>query len=210
VGRASRPRFAILNDDNIWPLEKTMRLTPITRGALAPDQQQVLDDIEQGPRAKGRPGIGLIGPFGVWVRAPGVGGPIQKVGEAIRFTTSLAANVQEVAICTVGAFYHSKFEFSTHKGLAIKAGVSESRLNLLRDGADPGFAGDELLAYQIAREMLSEHGISDATYKLGLERFAETGMIEMVATVGYYCLISLTLNAFRIPLQPGMADPFPG
>jgi hypothetical protein len=34
-------------------------------------------------------------------------------------------------------------------------------------------------------------------------------MIELVATIGYYCLISLTLNAFEIPLEPGMKDPFP-
>ena len=34
-------------------------------------------------------------------------------------------------------------------------------------------------------------------------------MIELVATVGYYCLISLTLNAFEIPLEAGMRDPFP-
>ena len=186
-----------------------MRLTPVTRGALALNQQQVLDDIEQGPRAKSHPGIGLIGPFGVWVRAPGVGGPIQKVGEAIRFTTSLASNVQEVAICTVGAFHHSKFEFSTHKALAIQAGVSEVCLDLLRDGEEPGFNGDEGLSYKIAREMLTEHGISDTTYSLGLGRFTETGMIELVATVGFYCLISLTLNSFKIPLEPGMEDPFP-
>jgi 4-carboxymuconolactone decarboxylase len=186
-----------------------MRLTPVTRGELAPDQQQVLDEIEQGPRANGRPGIGLIGPFGVWVRAPNVGGAIQKVGEAIRFTTSLPGNIQEVAICTVGAFYHSKFEFSTHKALALKVGVSESNLNMLRDGVEPRFEGDELLSYRIAHEMLTEHGISDVTYALGLSRFTETGMIELVATVGYYCLISLTLNSFKIPLEPGMEDPFP-
>lgn len=186
-----------------------MRLTPINRDGLAPRQQQVLDDIEQGPRANGRPGIGLTGPFGVWVRAPGVGGVIQKVGEAIRYTTSLPANVQEVAICTVGAFYHSKFEFATHSALAIKAGVSASSLTLLRDGEDPGFEGGELLSYRIARQMLTEHGISDETYGLGLERFTETGMIELVATVGYYCLISLTLNSFKVPLEPGVEDPFP-
>jgi 4-carboxymuconolactone decarboxylase len=109
----------------------------------------------------------------------------------------------------VGAFHHSKFEFSTHKALAIQAGVSESCLDLLRDGEDPDFNGDEGLSYKIAREMLTEHGISDATYGLGLARFTETGMIELVATVGYYCLISLTLNAFKIPLEPGMEDPFP-
>jgi len=82
----------------------------------------------------------------------------------------LAANVQEVAICTVGAFYHSKFEFSTHSALAIKAGVSESSLKSLRDGEDPGFEGDELLSYHIARQMLTAHGISDETYGLGLVR----------------------------------------
>ena len=34
-------------------------------------------------------------------------------------------------------------------------------------------------------------------------------MIELVSLVGYYCLVSLTLNIFEVPLDNGMEDPFP-
>ncbi len=186
-----------------------MRLSPIDRDDLNDEQRRVLEAIERGPRGKGRPGIGMIGPFGTWVRAPSVGQAIQGAGEAIRFNTSLAPNVQEVAICTVGVHHRSRFEFSAHRALAIKAGVSEQALDQLTAGEHPDFSGDEQLSYSIASQMLNQHRILDDTYAHGLEVFGETAMIELVATVGYYCLISLTLNAFEIPLEPGMRDPFP-
>jgi 4-carboxymuconolactone decarboxylase len=186
-----------------------MRLAPIERDELNDQQRTVLEAIENGPRAAGRPDIGMIGPFAAWVRAPNVGQAIQRVGEAIRFNTSLASNVQEVAICTVGAHHRSRFEFSAHRALAIKAGVSEQSLDQLATGERPDFIGDEQLSYSVTSQMLNQHRILDDTYAHGLEVFGETSMIELVATVGYYCLISLTLNAFEIPLEPEMRDPFP-
>lgn len=186
-----------------------MRLTPIDRNNLEQDQKNVLEAIENGPRGNSRTHFGTTGPFGAWVRAPSVGDAIQRTGEAIRFGTTLESNVQEVAICTVGAFYRSKFEFSAHQALAIKAGVSEVGLDQIKKGEPPEISGDELLSYQIARQMLTEHGIQDDTYSRAVKRFTQTGMIELVATIGYYCLISLTLNSFNIPLEAAMVDPFP-
>ena len=191
-----------------------MRLSPLSRDELDPEQQAVLHAIESGPRgvdANGerREGIGMIGPFGVWVRTPGVGLPIQALGAAVRFNTSLPENVKEVAICTVGAFHRSKFEFSAHRALAIRAGVSEAALDQLIANTHPDFNGNEQLAYTITNQLLTEHKIIPDTYAHGLEAFGEDGMIELVATVGYYCLISLTLNAFEIPLADNMRDPFP-
>lgn len=105
-----------------------MRLAPIEREQLNQQQQEVLNNIEQGPRGNGRPGIGMVGPFGAWVRSPDVGGSVQALGSAIRFGSSLPENIKEVAICTVGAHYRSKFEFSAHRRLAIQTGVDESTL----------------------------------------------------------------------------------
>ncbi len=186
-----------------------MRLTPLDRDNLAEDQQTVLDEIEQGPRGSWRKNFGTTGPFGAWVSAPSVGSAIQKTGEAIRFGTSLAPNVQEVAICTVGVFYQSKFEFAAHRELAIKAGVNPANLDLLKNEKIPGFEGNERLAWQIATQMLTEHGIDDETYKAAVDRLSQTGVIELIATIGYYCLISLTLNSLEIPLEADMEDPFP-
>ncbi len=187
-----------------------MRLSPLDRTDLNDDQQAVLDAIEQGPRGAANPGIGMIGPFGCWVRAPKVGHAVQALGEAIRFNGSLPENIKEIAICTVGAHYRSKFEFAAHRRLAKLAGVSENVLDQMVAGEDPDLAGDELLAFTIASQLVNQHQLMDETYSLGVSAFGEVGMIELTATIGYYCLISLTLNTFRIPLADGMHDPFPG
>ena len=102
-----------------------MRLSPLDRTDLNAEQQEVLEAIEKGPRGANNPGIGMIGPFGWWVRAPKVGYSIQALGEAIRFGGSLPENIKEVAICAVGAYYRSKFEFAAHRRLAKLAGVNE-------------------------------------------------------------------------------------
>jgi 4-carboxymuconolactone decarboxylase len=39
--------------------------------------------------------------------------------------------------------------------------------------------------------------------------FGEQGVVEIVTTIGYYSLISLTLNAFEVPLSTQMDDPWP-
>ena len=159
-----------------------MRLSPIDRDDLNNEQRTVLEAIESGPRGEGRAGIGMIGPFGAWVRAPSVGWAIQGAGEAIRFNTSLPPNIQEVAICTAG---DPTLSFQP-TGRSPSKPVFPSRLwtnwrqeNILTS------RGDEQLSYSIASQMLNQHRILDDTYAHGLEVFGETAMIELVTNVGY-------------------------
>ncbi len=184
------------------------RLSPLTEADLTPEQKAVLDAIQGGPRGS----RGLVGPFGVYPRAPSIGHEAQALGAAVRFkATALTENVKEVAICTVGAFFHSKFEFAAHADLARKAGVDDRVIEALRTGAAPDFAdAKESAAHRVTAALLREHRLDDALYAEARDLLGETGMIELVATVGYYCLVSLTLNTFEIPLRDGMTDPFPG
>lgn len=186
-----------------------MRLAPVDRNKLSAAQADVLQQIEAGPRGSSRPGIGTIGPFSAFVKAPNIGGAAQAMGAAIRFAGSLPENVKEVAICTVGVFYRSKFEFAAHRALALKAGVSEQALDELSAGATPTFTAEESVAWDLASQLLNNHNVSDDTYSKALESFGEERVIELVLTIGYYTLISMTLNTFEIPLEPGMEDPFP-
>ena len=186
-----------------------MRLSRIEVEDLAPDQRAVLDAIQSGPRASKHGSIGLIGPFGVWVRAPKIGMATQALGAAARFGSSLPQNVSEVAICTVGAFYHAKFEFAAHKTLALAAGVNADEVECLRKGELPAFQGEEDLAYRVATSLVNLHRIDSNTYAGALAQFGEDGLIELVTIIGYYCMVSLTLNAFEVPLTADMEDPFP-
>ena len=183
-----------------------MRLSDLDRDDLDDEQRSLVDTIEAG---RGRAGIGLAGPFGVWVRQPHIGRPAQALGAAVRFATDLPENVKEVAICTVGAFFRSSFEFAAHRRLATAAGVADEALERLRQGEPPGLDGDEAVAHAVASQLLAHHRIDDATYAASVESLGEQGTIELVTIVGYYCLISLTLNAFEVPVTAEMDDPFP-
>lgn len=186
-----------------------MRLSRISTDDLTLDQRAVLEAIQSGPRGKKHGSIGLAGPFGVWVRAPKIGFATQALGAAARFETTLPENVKEVAICTVGAFYRAKFEFAAHRELALAAGVAAEGLERLRLGELPNFSGGEDLAYRVANGLLNLHRIDSNTYAGALGQFGEDGLIELVTIIGYYCMVSLTLNAFEVPLTRNMEDPFP-
>ncbi|NKC16703.1 MAG: carboxymuconolactone decarboxylase family protein [Gammaproteobacteria bacterium] len=182
------------------------RLSTISKETLNDAQRAVLEAIESGPRGK----IGLAGPFGVYVRVPGVGNAVQNLGAAVRYNTELPENAKEVGICTVGAFYHAKFEFAAHAALASHAGVAADIIEAIRVGEEPVFVlDDERIAYQVARELLARHRLSDATYQSATSILGETQLIELVITIGYYTTVSMTLNAFAVPLREGMRDPFP-
>ncbi len=183
------------------------RLSPLDVEGLNDEQRAVLDAIRSGPRGAG---VGLAGPFGVWVRAPRIGNAVQALGAAARFETRLPDNVKEVAICTVGAHYRARFEFAAHSRMALTAGVAAAAVEAIRSGAEPRFERDgEALAYRVASELLTGHRLDDATCRQAVEAFAEEGLVELVTIVGYYCMVSLTLNAFEVPLADGMTDPFP-
>ena len=80
----------------------------------------------------------------------------------------------------------------------------------LRIGETPVFADErERTAHEIASQLLVNHRLSDELYAKGERVLGQTRLIELVATVGYYSLVSLTLNTFEVPLREGMTDPFP-
>ena len=48
-------------------------------------------------------------------------------------------------------------------------------------------------------------GLADPAQKLG--EFGRHGVVDLVGIVGYYCLVSITLNVFDMPLPKGESPP---
>lgn len=186
------------------------RLSPLSLDRLTEAQQAFWDTINSGPRAQSGK-VGLVGPFGVWARSPKIGTAVQALGAAARYGTALSDSVREVAICTVGAHYRAKFEFAAHAAFAQAAGVEHAALEAIRLGTEPGFArAEDALSYHVATELLQQHRLSEETFHSAGVVLGESLLIELVSVIGYYCLVSLTLNAFEVPVADGMRDPFPG
>lgn len=184
------------------------RMPTPTEAELSVAQRDVLDAMRSGPRGAN---LSLAGPFGVWVRSPSIGNAVQDFGGVARFaTTDVPEDAKEVAICTVGIHFEAKFEFAAHRALALRAGVSEPVLDALHAGRQAAFDNDEQrLAWACASQLLEVKRVDDATYAAALEAFGENGVIELVSVIGYYALVSMTLNIFQIQVSGAMDDPFP-
>lgn len=146
----------------------------------------------------------LVGPFNAWLHVPKIGRRLSSLGAFLRFRTSLDRRLSEIAICTVGAHWQAEFEFFAHAPMALEYGVSRSVIDALRAGETPSFEReDDQIVYEITRQLLNNRRVTDATYAAGEALLGETGMVEVVALIGYYCLISMLLNLFEVPLPPG-------
>jgi 4-carboxymuconolactone decarboxylase len=202
------------------------RIAGLAPERQSPEQRELYDAILRGPRAQAAAARGqasgtgapsgllddsgaLVGPFNAWLLSPAIGDRIQRLGEAIRFSSSLPQNVLEVAILTEAREWRAEFEWWAHVRLARRAGVSADVIAAIHEEREPVFtdAGEEV-AWRFSRELLSTRRVSAATYRAARERFGENGVMELVTLLGYYTLVSMTLNTFEVPLPEGQEPAF--
>jgi 4-carboxymuconolactone decarboxylase len=179
------------------------RFTELTPETMTPEQWHVADAIQSGPR-----GAGLRGPFNALLRSPELADYVQKVGEYVRFRSSIPARLNELAILIAGRRWTAQYEFYAHRRLALQAGLKSEIADAIAEARRPdGMQEDETIVYDFASELLQTGQVSDATYERVLSKFGERGVIDLVGAVGYYSLVSLVLNVAQVPLPPGETPP---
>lgn len=182
---------------------KDPRFPDLKREQMTDAQKRVYDSIAGGPRA------GVRGPFGPLLRSPELTDRVQKLGEYLRFNTSLPARLNEFAIIINARFWDSKYEWYAHKPLAIKGGLAESIADDVAQNKRPAnMKPDEELVYDFCTTLHREHFVGDALFRRAVATLGEAGVIDLVGLSGYYTLVSMVLNVAEIPLPPGEKSPW--
>ncbi|WP_210252037.1 carboxymuconolactone decarboxylase family protein [Rhodoplanes serenus] len=183
------------------------RLPALAEATLAPAQRALLDAMRSGPRGGG---IGLGGPFGVFLHAPAYGVHAQALGAHCRYGTVVPARLSEFAILVTARLWRAQYEWHVHAPIAEKAGVKPSTLAALRAGRVPARApADERAVHAFVTELYTRRRVSDRTYARLHSLLGDAGMVEFVGILGYYALVAMTLDVFRVPLPAGVAPFFP-
>ncbi len=201
------------NSKNVTPAADSRRFKLIPLDQLTPEQQTLSDAIKSGPRAKlkssgaSKPGP-LGGPFNVWLRSPGIGDLVQKLGEEIRFRSSLAGKLNELAILITARNWTSQYEWVAHHKLALEGGLNPAIAQDIAEGRRPeNMDADETIVYNFSQELQATQSVSDATYRTALDRFGERGVVDLVSVNGFYVLVSMCLNVDRTPVPEGTPLP---
>src|SRR5947208_8244512 len=118
------------------------RYGKITLAEMTPAQRRVHDLIVAGRRGR------FGGPFQLLIRAPEICDHAAKLGEHLRWGTSLPDRLSELAIITTARFWRAQYEWYAHAPLAEEAGVPAAAIEMIRTGGTPLFtAADERPAY---------------------------------------------------------------
>ena len=180
------------------------RFRPLTADELTPEQRQLVENLLAGPRA------GTNGPFNVLLRSPDLGDRLQKVGEYVRFKSSIPPRLNELAILITARAWTAQYEWLAHYRLAMKAGLSATVADELAQGKRPAaMQPDETAVYDFAKDLVDTHQVTDAHFKAAVDTFGERGVVDLMGTIGYYHVMSILLNVDRYPLPPDAKPPLP-
>jgi 4-carboxymuconolactone decarboxylase len=174
------------------------RFRPLALEEMTPDQRRIAERITAGPRGS------LQGPFQPMLRSPALADVWEPVGAYVRFRSSLPEPLKELAILLTARHWTSQFEWWAHRRLALAAGLAEAVCDAIAAGKRPAsLNADETAIYEFCAAMLARHEVSDAEFAAVKDRFGEQGVVELIATMGHYCLVSMVLNVDRHPVPDG-------
>src|SRR5580692_1383901 len=179
------------------------RMAEIPLDQMTPAQRTVADAIMSGPRQK------MSGPFNAWLRSPELADRLQKVGEYVRFNTSLDKRLNEMAIIMTAQYWGSQYEWYAHAPLAIKAGLDPEIVAALGVGNKlEKMKDDEAIVWEFTTQLRRDHGVNDAIYAKAVEKFGENGVMDLVGVNGYYDVVSMTLNVAHVSPPADAQLPF--
>ena len=181
------------------------RLAVLKEDSLNDMQRDLLAALRAGPRGAS---ITPRGPFAAWMHAPEFGKLAQALGAHCRYRTGLSPRLSEFAILCTARLWRAQYEWFAHAPMAEKAGVKPKTIQDLRAGREPKSAPkDERAIYAFVQELYKTRRVSERTYKRVQAFLGDAAMVEFVGILGYYVLISMTLNVFHMlpPEDAGLA-----
>ena len=182
----------------------TPRFSPLSAANMSAEQKRVADAIQGGPRQ------GLRGPFNALLRSPVLADRVQKLGEFLRFESSIPARLNEFAILITARHWNAQYEWFAHYPHALKGGLKPEVAADLAQGKRPAnMQDDEAIVYDFCTELHKNKVVSDKTLQAAFAKFGERGVVDLIGVSGYYTLVSMILNVDKQPLPAGTPPPLP-
>lgn len=174
------------------------RFAPLTWETMTPAQSEMTRSVMAGQRAS------MQGPYNVFLRSPELGDLAQRFGAHTRFKSSLPLVLNELAILLVARFWTCQFVWWAHSRIAAEAGLDQTVIDAIAKGhAVPEVSANVLAVHDFCNTLLQTRRVSDTAYAAVVQRFGEAGVVDLMGTMSYYTLVSMSLNVDQYPLPEG-------
>lgn len=180
-----------------------MRLTPLSESQW--DDEAVQRALAQMLTSDRRNRRDAGSAMTMLVHHPKLARAFLKFNVELLYRSSLPGNLRELAILRAAHRRGCEYEWVHHITMGKEAGLTDSDIEDLQHGA----GRDELhQAVLTATDELDEASrLSPATEAVLTEHLDEHQLMELVFTVGCYCMLAMAFNTFGVELEK---EPEPG
>ena len=163
-------------------------ITPGTKAELAALEAKILQER------------GNISPlYQILLNAPEIAQGWEALLTAIRNRNSLSPAIREMIILRVAVLNRANYEFDAHAPHAIKAGMSQEKIKSLKDSTiSDVFDEKECLILRLTDVMTQDIQVPDTVFDQVRPYFNDQEILELVATISAYNMVSRLLNALHI------------
>ncbi|MBV9895509.1 MAG: hypothetical protein JO020_15200 [Chloroflexi bacterium] len=110
----------------------------------------------------------------------------------------------EPAVLSAAREFDIDFVWAAHQSAAMRAGVSQATIDVIRTRGDLSALSErEQVIISVGRELVGRHQLSAETFEAARKQLGDRGIIEVLATMGYYLMIGCVLIATDMELPAG-------
>src|SRR4026208_1328531 len=137
------------------------RFKPLPESEMTEAQRRAVQELASGPRGR----MNSTGPNALLLRSPDLTSRTQKVGEYLRYSSSLPSRLNEFAILVTARLWGAQLEWVAPHPRARRAGPAPAvAADLARGKRSSAMKDDEAAIYQFCTELHQTKSVSDATF----------------------------------------------
>lgn len=150
-----------------------------------------------------RPDGTVFNLYATLINFPKIYGPRARFGSYLQRDSGLDPKTRELCILRTAANLNCDYEWAHHDELARQAGWTDADVARIReDSGSPGWREGHAAVLSAADELRGEAFISDATWKTLAANYAPQRLVEIIFTVGGYCMTAAAIRTLGIQLEP--------
>ncbi|HLF72531.1 MAG TPA: carboxymuconolactone decarboxylase family protein [Dehalococcoidia bacterium] len=161
------------------------RLAGITeKEKLAPEYQEIFDYLVM-TRGAVSPG------FSVLLNSPITARRIGELGTYVRFESALPQIVRELAAHASSVEMGNPYEGSIHTNNLVRLEANKAVIDAVNNKTSlDGLPAEASLPARMARELLRDKQLSQATFDEAQKRYGDQGVVDLIGNIGYYAMLA--------------------
>ena len=176
------------------------RIAILDRKDLNADQARVYDAALAGGGVVG-------GPYYAYIRLPKLFEAAQNL-RTVLGSGPLTPRERQIVNITVARHWNARYPWSAQVRGSLALGIPQAVIDAVNARREPDLPdARERTCYVVAKEMLANKGLSDATYAAAEKTMGLEAMVMLVAAVGSFSMTCLVAGTFQI--DPPASDPTP-